>query len=174
MKKLSILAASVVIFATSCSNKQEVKPGTYVDLNTGDSVVVIADPETGYAVNSETQQPVYLYVDNNRDTIFTTGAVVNNKIYRVDDDFYEVDVTKVDIDKAGDVTVKYADYKKKVDGDDYKIKGDDYKLKVEGDGDMKLKDGDYKKKVEEDGDVKIKDGDSKVKIDKDGEVKRKN
>ncbi len=168
MKFLNLFAAASLLLAASCNNKDEVMPGTYVDLNSGDSIQVIADPETGYAINSETQKPVYLYVDNDRDTIFTTGAVVNNKIVRVDDDYFEVDEAKVSIDDK-DITIKYADYKKKFDGDDYKIKGDDYKLKVEGDGDMKLKDGDYKKKVSEDGDVKIKDGDSKTKIE-DGKV----
>jgi hypothetical protein len=172
MKTSNLLLAGLIILFASCNNKNKVEPGTYVDLNTGDSIQVIADPETGYAINSETQKPVYLYVDNDRDTIFTTGAVVNNKITRVDDDYYEVDDTKLTIEDE-DVTIKYADYKKKFDGDDYKVKGDDYKLKVEGDGDSKLKDGDYKKKVSEDGDVKIKDGDSKTKIE-DGEVKNKN
>ncbi len=170
--KISKMFLSGLILLGACTNKEEVVPGTYVDLNSGDSVQVIADPVTGYAINSESQKPVYLYVDNNRDTIFTTGAVVNNKITRVDDDYFEIDDTKVTIDDK-DVILKYTDYKKKFDGDDYKVKGENYKLKVEGDGDSKLKDGDYKKKVEEDGDVKIKDGDSKTKIE-DGEVKKKN
>lgn len=171
MKNSKLFLAALILFA-ACTNKQEVVPGSYVDLNSGDSVRVIADPVTGYAINSETKKPVYLYVDHKRDTIFTTGLVVNNKIIRVDDDYYEVDDTKVTVEDK-DVIIKYADYKKKFDGDDYKVKGDDYKLKVEGDGDSKLKDGDFKKKVEKDGDVKIKDGDSKTKIE-DGEVKRKN
>jgi ABC-type antimicrobial peptide transport system permease subunit len=167
-----LLVSGLLIVLSACTKTSKVEPGTYVDLNTGDSISVIADPETGYAVNSETKKPVYLYVNNNRDTIFTTGAIVNNKINRVNDDYYEIDIEKVTVDDK-DVTIKYADYKKKVDGDDYKIKDGDYKLKVEGDGDSKLKDGDYKKKVSEDGDVKIKDGDSKTKIE-DGVVKKEN
>lgn len=168
---MKLIAAGAALIFSSCTQKDKVEPGTYVDLNTGDSVVVIADPTTGYAINSETKKPVYLYVDNDRDTIFTTGAVVNNKIRRVDDSYFEVDEALVKIDDQ-DVTIKYADYKKKVDGDDYKIKDGDYKMKVEGDGDIKIKDGDYKKKVSEDGDVKIKDGDTKTKIE-DGKVKTK-
>jgi hypothetical protein len=156
----------------SCTTKQKVEPGTYVDLNTGDSITVIADPGTGYAINSVTKKPVYLYVNNNRDTIFTTGLVVNDKIYATKDGYYEVDETKVTVDDK-DVKIKYDDYKKKVDGDAYKVKDGDYKLKVEKDGDTKLKDGDYKKKVDKNGDIKIKDGDSKTKIE-DGEVKKKN
>lgn len=173
MKNSSLLISGLIVVFASCNNKKEVEPGTYVDLNSGDSIQVIADPVTGYAINSETKKPVYLYVNNDRDTIFTTGVIVNNKINRVNDEYYEVDDTKVIIDNE-DVTIKYADYKKKFDGDDYKIKGDDYKLKVEGDGDSKLKDGDYKKKVEEDGDVKIKDGDSKIKIEDGVVTKSKN
>ncbi|MHB1179234.1 MAG: hypothetical protein ACYCZO_12985 [Daejeonella sp.] len=173
MKTLSTLMIScLLVFFASCTRMNKVQPGTYVDLNTGDSIHVIADPETGYAFNSDTKKPVYLYVNNKRDTIFTTGAVVNNKIIRVNDDYYEIDDAKVTVDDK-DVTIKYADYKKKVDGDDYKIKDGDYKLKVDGDGDSKMKDGDYKKKVDKDGDVKIKDGDSKTKIE-DGVVKQKN
>lgn len=167
-----LMAAGVLLALASCNSGGKVEPGTYIDLNTGDSISVIADPETGYAINSETKKPVYLYVNNNRDTIFTTGVVVNDKIYLTEDGYYEVDETKVKVDDE-EIKIKYADYKKKVDGDDYKIKDGDYKLKVEGDGDIKLKDGDYKRKVDEDGDIKIKDGDSKTKIE-DGEVKQKN
>lgn len=171
MKNQNLFLFGLIVLFTACSTKDKVEPGTYIDLNSGDSVQVIVDPATGYAINSVTQKPVYLYVNNNQDTIFTTGVVVNNKITRVNDEYYEVDDAKVKIDDK-DVNVKYADYKKKFDGDDYKVKGDDYKLKVEGDGDSKLKDGDYKKKVDEHGDVKIKDGDSKIKIE-DGVVKKR-
>lgn len=174
MKHSSLFLSGLIVVLASCNAENKVEPGTYVDLNSGDSIEVIADPETGYAINSETKKPVYLYVNNDRDTIFTTGAVVNNKITRVNDDYYEVDDAKVTIDDK-DVTIKYADYKKKFDGDDYKVKGDDYKLKVEGDGDSKLKVGDdYKKKVSEDGDVKIKDGDTKIKIEDGVVTKSKN
>ena len=167
-----LISAGALLALASCNNAGKVEPGRYVDLNTGDSISVIAHPETGYAINSETQKPVYLYVNNDRDTIFTTGIIVNDKIYITEDGYYEVDETKVTVDDD-EVKIKYADYKKKVDGDDYKIKDGDYKLKVEGDGDIKLKDGDYKRKVEEDGDIKIKDGDSKTKIE-DDVVKQKN
>ena len=165
-----LMSAAFLLALASCNKGAKVEPGTYVDLNTGDSIMVIADPETGYAINSETRKPVYLYVNNQKDTIFTTGIVVNDKLIASEGGYYEVDETKVKVDDE-DVKIKYADYKKKVDGDDYKIKDGDYKLKVEGDGDIKIKDGDYKKKISEDGDVKIKDGDSKTKIE-DGEVTR--
>ena len=173
MKNLNLFLFALIVLFASCNNREKVEPGAYVDLNSGDTIQVIADPETGYAINSETKKPVYLYVNNDRDTIFTTGAVVNNKIIRVNDDYFEVDDAKVRVEDK-DVILKYADYKKKFDDDDYKVKDDDYKLKVEGDGDTKLKDGNYKKKVGENGDVKIKDGDSKVKIEDGVVTKRKN
>ncbi len=113
MKNSNLFFSGLIVVLASCNTKNKVEPGTYVELNSGDSIEVIADPETGYAINSETKKPVYLYVNNNRDTIFTTGAVVNNKITRVNDDYYEVDDTKVIIDDK-DVTIKYADYKKEV------------------------------------------------------------
>ena len=165
-----LMSLAFLLALASCNKGTKVEQGKYVDLNTGDSIMVIADPETGYAINSETRKPVYLYVNNQKDTIFTTGIVVNDKLIASEGGYYEVDETKVKVDDE-DVKIKYADYKKKVDGDDYKIKDGDYKLKVEGDGDVKIKDGDYKKKISEDGDVKIKDGDSKTKIE-DGEVTR--
>ncbi|MDP2337351.1 MAG: hypothetical protein Q8N05_13065 [Bacteroidota bacterium] len=168
-----LMSAAFLLALVSCNNGTKVEPGTYVDLNTGDSIMVIADPETGYAINSETRKPVYLYVNDKKDTIFTTGIIVNDKLITSEGGYYEVDETKVKVDDE-EVKIKYADYKKKVDGDDYKIKDGDYKLKVEGDGDVKIKDGDYKKKISEDGDVKIKDGDAKTKIEDGVVTKQKN
>lgn len=170
---IKFLTGTALMAVVACNN-EKVVPGTYVDLNSGDSIRVEADPESGYAINSETKKPVYLYVNEKEDTIFTTGVVVNNKLVKTTDGYWEVDEQKVKVEKDGDVVIKYGDYKKKVDGDDYKIKDGDYKLKVEGDGDMKLKDGDYKRKVDEDGDVKIKDGDTKIKVEDGVVTKRKN
>ncbi len=171
--KAFLTAAGFAALALTACNDKKVTPGTYVDLNTGEIIKEVADSTTGYAVNKSTGQPVYLYVDNNKDTIFTTGQNVNNKLVSLGDGKYEVDGAKVKVED-GDVKVKYEDYKRKVEADgDYKIKDGDYKKKVEEDGDYKIKDGDYKKKVEEDGDVKIKNGDTKTKIEEDGTVKTK-
>ncbi|WP_026897877.1 hypothetical protein [Daejeonella oryzae] len=166
-----ILGAAMIIALASCNNNQKIVPGTYVDLNTGDSIEVMADPETGYAYNAETKKPVYLYVDDNQDTVFTTGVVVNNKLIASTEGIYEVDETKVKVDDE-EIKIKYDDYKKKVDGDEYKVKNGDYKKKVDGD-EMKIKDGDYKKKVDGD-EVKIKDGDTKIKIEDGVVTKTKN
>ncbi len=167
-KKIGAIAIAVT-FAACNANK--VEPGSYVDLNTGDSIEVIADPETGYAYNASTKKPVYLYVNDRQDTVFTTGMVVNNKLIATTDGKYEVDGAKVKVDDE-EVKIKYEDYKKKVDGDSYTIKDGDYKIKVDGE-EMKIKDGDYKKKVDGD-EIKIKDGDSKIKIEDGVVTKRKN
>ncbi len=166
-----ILGAAMILALASCTSNQKIIPGTYVDLNTGDSINVVSDPKTGYAYNAETDKPVYLYVDDNQDTVFTTGMVVNNKLVPTEDGKYEVDGAKVKVDDE-EVKIKYDDYKKKVDDGSYKVKNGDYKKKVDGD-EMKIKDGDYKKKVDGD-EVKIKDGDTKIKIEDGVVTKRKN
>ena len=86
-------------------------------------------------VNSETNEPVYIYVDTKtNDTIYgASGKVINGYV------------------------VKTSDGKYKYDGDDeYKIKDSDYKKKVNGE-EVKNKDGDTK--------IKIEDGEKKVKKD---------
>ncbi len=164
-----LFGASLLVVLASCNNKPKVVPGTYVDLNRGESVDVIADPVTGYAINSKTNKPVYLYINNKSDTIFTTGLVVNNKLIRRADGKYEVDGSKVKIDD-NQVKINYEDNATTNPvGDEQKIKDGDYKKKVDGD-EVKIKDGDYKKKVDGN-DVKIKNGDTKIKIE-DGEVKK--
>lgn len=146
--KLLFSAALLTLILQACVDKD-----SYVDLNTGKTITVEKDSETGFMVNKETGEPVTLYVNtSNNDTIYgKTGKVVNNAII-----------------KTGDGKYTY-----QADGDLKVTDNDGNSLKVEGDGDYKIKDGDYKKKVEKDGDVKIKDGDSKIKIE-DGEKKVKN
>ena len=129
----------------------------YVDLNTGKTVTLDKDPETGYMINTESGKPVYIYVNKSSgDTIYgRTGKVINKKVVKLESGRFEYD-------GDGEYTYTNGDYKKKVDDDgSYKIKDGDYKKKVDEDGSYKIKDGDYKKKVDEDGNIKIKDGDKK-------------
>jgi hypothetical protein len=144
-----------VVSWTACQ-----RANAFVDLETGETVKLEKDPETGAMVNVETGKPVRLYVNkSSRDTFYgPTGEIVNNKLRLKDDGTYV-----------------YSGEMKRKSGDDgeYKIKDGDYKEKYE-DGEYKVKDGDYKKKVEADGDVKIKNGDQKIKIDGEtGDVKVK-
>lgn len=160
--KIKILAiVGAALFGVACNQEPE---GEYVDLNTGKTIEVVKDEESGYMVNADTKKPVYLYVNTaKKDTFYgRTGKKVNNHViyeggeYRYDDDDY---------------VYKNGDYKIKTDDDDVKVKDGDYKMKTD-DGDVKIKDGDNKVKTEKDGDSKTKIGDTKVKVD-DGEVKVK-
>ncbi|MDB5192794.1 MAG: hypothetical protein JWQ96_2357 [Segetibacter sp.] len=164
MKPLLMLIAIVSMAFTACNKNKE-----YVDLKTGETILVDRDPETGFMVNTETGKPVYLYVNtSNHDTLYgRTGKVVNKKIVRQGESFvynddeeyvYKNGDYKLIVEEDGDSKEKFGDTKIKRDGDgDYKIKvGDDYKKKVEADGDVKIKDGDKKTKIDEDGTRKVK------------------
>ncbi len=116
----------------------QVVPGSYTNLSTGKKVYIVADPTTGWAVDSITKVPVEFYIDNSGDTLFQTGVVVNNAIMKSDGKWV-LDETKI-----------------KRDGDDIKIKNEDgSKVKIDADGDMKSKSADGKVKVEDDT-VKVK------------------
>jgi hypothetical protein len=147
--KINLIFSSVAI---TCMLVGCVDKDNYVDLNTGKTITLKKDSATGYMVNTETNEPVTLYVNTNtHDTIYgRTGKVINNAVV-----------------KTGDGKYTY-----QADGDIKVTDKDGSSLKVEPDGDYKIKDGDYKKKVEKDGDIKIKDGDTKIKIE-DGEKKVK-
>jgi hypothetical protein len=134
MKLVSTVLVSLATAAVmaSCSEPKD----RYVDLSTGEPVVLVKDESTGLMVNAETKKPLRIYVDTKtNDTIWgKTGAVINGSLL-----------------KEGEVYVYVND--------------EDRKVKTDEDGSYKIKDGDYKKKVDEDGDIKIKDGDTKIKID---------
>jgi hypothetical protein len=156
MKRMKVLlfVATLALIGACGSN------GEYVDVNTGKTVTLEKDAETGYMVNVETKKPVYIYASRSSgDTIYgRTGKVINSNVVKLDDGRYEY---------KGDEEYTYVngDYKKKVDDDgSVKVKDGDFKSKVDEDGSSKIKDGDYKKKIDEDGDIKIKDGDTKIKI----------
>ena len=156
MKRMKVLlfVASLTLVG-ACGKK-----GEYVDVNTGKTVTLEKDAETGYMVNVETKKPVYIYTSRSSgDTIYgRTGKVINSNVVKLDDGHFEY---------KGDGEYSYVngEYKKKVDDDgSFKVKDGDYKLKVDEDGSSKIKNGDYKKKVDDDGDIKIKDGDTKIKI----------
>lgn len=110
----------------------QVVPGSYKDLRTGKTVYIIADPTTGWAMDSISKVPVEFYIDNSGDTLFQTGLVVNNAIMKADGKWM-LDETKIKRD-GNDVKIKYSDGSKvKIDGEDVKIKTDDGKIKVDDD-----------------------------------------
>lgn len=142
---------AMVAESPSTTATAAVVPGSYVDLSTGKEVKVIADPQTGYAIDSNTRTPVEFYVNTSTgDTLYRTGIIVNNAIlkdggtWKLNDDMIERD-------------------------------GDNIKVKTGADGDIKIKNKttDTKTKIEADGDAKIKTPTSKTKISEDGKVKTK-
>ena len=189
MKGIVIIFATVVssIIYMACQPAK----ARYLDLVTGDEVVLERDENTGEMVNAETGEPVRLYVNtSSNDTIYgPSGTIVNDEVIRFDDGLYVWagdedfkrkiedggeyeekygDAYKLKIDSDGDLKEKFGDdYKVMVDGDEYKEKwGDDNKVETGKKGSYKVKRGDdYKKEVEKDGDVTIKKGNVKIEID---------
>jgi len=130
MKKLiTILSAGAIM--TACSDSKD----RYIDLSTGEPVEIVKDEKTGYMLNKESNDPLYIYVDTKKnDTIYAkTGKVINGHVVYQEDKKYVFD--------------------------------EDEKLKVDKNGAVNYKDGDHKLEIEKDGDIKMKDGDKKVKID---------
>lgn len=127
MKQLLMLSLSATIIFTSC--KQE----RYLDLTAGKYIEVEKDEKTGRMVNSETHDPVYIYVDTKtNDTIYgASGKVINGYVVKTSDGKYKYD-------GDDEYKIKDGDYKKKVDGDEVKIKDGDTKIKIE-DGEKKVK-----------------------------------
>mgnify|MGYP001166119917 CR=1 FL=1 len=132
MKKLMLLSPVILtVVCLACSDSK----GRYIDLSTGKAIEVSKDEKTGFMVNKETGEALYIYVDTkNHDTIYAkTGKVINGHIILGGESKYVFD--------------------------------EDEKVKTGDNGNVEYKDGDSKVEVEKDGDIKIKDGDKKVKID---------
>ena len=141
MKKLFVLlsAGTIIMAHSACSDTKD----RYVDLSTGQPVDLVKDDATGAMVNSETKQPVYIYVDTkNNDTIYgKTGKVINGHVVRTSDNRYLLD----------------EDEKQEISNNAIEYKDGDLKVEVEKDGDIKIKDGDTKKKLDaETGERKVK------------------
>ncbi len=116
----------------SMETEARVIPGSYTNLNTGRTVYIVSDPQTGWAIDSITRVPVEFYTNNSGDTLFQTGLVVNQAIMRSDGKWM-LDETKIKRD-GNDIKIKYEDGSKvKMDGDELKIKGEDGKVKVDDD-----------------------------------------
>ena len=128
MKQLLFVVCILAITVfTSCKEKR------YYDLTAGEYIEVKKDDKTGRVINSETNQPVYIYVDTKtNDTIYgANGNVINGHVFKTSDGKYKYD-------GDDEYKIKDGDYKKKVDGDEVKIKDGDTKIKIE-DGEKKIK-----------------------------------
>ena len=137
MKQALVVVIAVMLALAGCKDQN----AQYIDPDTGKSLSLVKDANTGLMVDADTKKPVYIYVDTEKnDTIYgQTGKVINGHVVLEEGKY------------------KYAEYKVKAEDGEYKIKGDDYKEKVEKDGDIKIKNGDEKIKIDgKTGEVKRK------------------
>lgn len=120
--------------------------GNYLDVRTGKSIKIGVDPQTGIRYNTQTEEPVWRYVDkrtwwvyggDNWDTLGEAKMDGNKIMYKGD----------------GDKWMTYDD----------RWKTEDEKMMK----DWKTKHGDTKIKISKDGDIKVKDESGKVKYDGD-------
>ena len=127
MKQVLVLIGfSATVIFTAC------KQDRYYDL-TAEKYIGVEKDDQGGIVNSETHEPVYIYVDTKtKDTIYgATGKVINGYVVQTSDGKYKYE-------GDDEYKIKDGDYKKKVDGDEVKIKDGDTKIKIE-DGEKKVK-----------------------------------
>ena len=128
------MAGDSTVTSESEFSQTEVKvvPGTYTDLNTGETVYIIMDPNTGWAIDSIKKVPVEFYLNNAGDTLFQNGLVVNYAIMKADGKWM-LDETKIKRD-GDEIKIKFDNGDKiKIDGEEMKIKDEDGKIKVEDD-----------------------------------------
>ena len=111
----------------------------YMDLKTRQEITVRIDTIRGFIVNSETDEPVDLFVEPaTHDTIYgVTGSVVNKLVTHEDNGDMSVDTVRINTlvpDKAIDQTADAGHtgkvkYKESADGTKSKYKDDDVKVK---------------------------------------------
>ena len=150
-KNILVIALITIAFITGCDNNKE----KIIDLETGKTITVVKDSTTGYMINTETKEPVHLYVNTaTNDTIYgRTGKVVNNLVIKTPDGKYTyMDDSEIEVRTGGSGSGSTGGTSGNAGSG-----GGDYKMKVEKDGDVKIKDGDTK--------IKIEDGEKKVKKD---------
>jgi len=101
----------------------------YLDLKTRKNITVRIDTERGEVVNTETNEPVYLFVETTKhDTIYgQSGSVVNNYIFKDESGDYKVDTVRIyektpAPEHTGNYKEKVRDNKTKIVTDDVKIK----------------------------------------------------
>jgi len=120
--------------------------GNYLDVRTGKSIKIAVHPQTGTRYNTQTEEPVWRYVDKR--TWWVYGG----------DNWDRMGEAKMEGDK-----IMY-----KGDTDTWMTYDDRWKMEDEKmTKDWKTKHGDTKIKISKDGDIKVKDESGKVKYDAD-------
>lgn len=170
----------------------------YVDLSTGKTITIVKHHGNGMMYNTQSRQPVHLYVNvATSDTFYgRTGMNINGQVlrnsngtlyYAGDGDYMysngeyrlktEADTPgyKRKVKSDGEMKVKYGDYKRKTEPNngDVKVKEANAKVKLEADGVVKMKDSTYRGKLDSEGNFREKDDSSKTKINADGTIKVK-
>ena len=133
MKQFFFMSATIaVLMIAGCG--EQTKSG-YYDLNTGKSIVLVKDENTGLMLDAETKQPVYIYVNRKtKDTLYgANGEVINGQVVKTEDGTYKYGNLTIKEDSDGDLKIKDGEYKRKIDADgDVKEKDDDGKTKTDG------------------------------------------
>ncbi len=106
----------------------------YIDLRTHKEVTVRIDTVRGQIVNSETNDPIDLFVEpDTHDTIYgMTGSIVNNDLIHDPSGDIKVDTVKINAPEPATTTPAAQDdenYKEKRTANKTKIKTDDVKIK---------------------------------------------
>jgi hypothetical protein len=133
MKQIFFMsAATAVLVLGGCV--EQTKSG-YYDLNSGKSITLVKDENTGLMLDAETKQPVYIYVNGKtNDTLYgATGEVINGQVVKTEDGRYKYGSLTIKEDSDGDLKIEDGDYKRKLDADgDLKEKDENGKTKVDG------------------------------------------
>src|SRR5688572_5113382 len=133
MKQVFVIAAVIgVLLFYGC---EEQTKSRYYDLNSGKSITLVRDENTGLMVDAETRQPVYIYVNKKtKDTLYgATGEVINGQVVKTKDGTYKYGSLIIKEDSDGDFKIKDEDYKRKTDEDgDVKEKDEEGKTKTDG------------------------------------------
>jgi hypothetical protein len=126
--------------------------GNYLDTRTGKSIKIGVDPQTGMRYNTQTEEPVWRYVDKR--TWWVYGGENWDTIGQA-----RMDNNKLMYEDEGDKWVTYEN----------RWKTEDEKMMT----DWKTKNGGTKIKISKDGDIKVKDASGKVKYDGDDNKMKK-
>lgn len=133
MRQIILMSVATGVLAM-CGCDTQTKSG-YYDLNSGKSVTLVKDENTGLMVDKETKQPVYIYVNRKtNDTLYgVTGEVINGQVVKTADGEYKFGNLTIKEDSDGDFKIKDGEYKRKVDEDgDVKVKDENGKTKIDG------------------------------------------
>ena len=125
-----MIIIAIGVYVMSCKGMHE----GYLDLSTGKEVTIDKDQKTGFIVNKNTREPLYIYVDPiSEDTIYgKTGEVINGHVIHKGNKFIYDKDEKLKLGEENTVKYKDGDYKAKLKKDgSIKLKKDDRKVIID-------------------------------------------